>query len=127
MRLNQGDQLILLSPLPPKDVETAIMGVSNFDAGMKLHQGVAADKWRKVYDSVESESSNAASNSLSSESLLVQVSRKSVAFFYHSQFFLCSLLMQPRRKFGSYGMKLATRIGLPCPTARARPTHLRPA
>ena len=87
MRLNQGDQLILLSPLPPKDVETAITGLSHFDAGMKLHQGVAADKWRKVYDSVESESSNAASNSLSSESLLVQVSRKSVAFFITTNFF----------------------------------------
>jgi hypothetical protein len=87
MRLNHGDQLILLSPLPPKDVETAITGLSHFDAGMKLHQGVAAEKWRKVYDSVESESSNAASNSLSSESLLVQVSRKCVAFFITTNFF----------------------------------------
>jgi voltage-gated potassium channel Kch len=88
MRLNHGDQLILLSPLPPKDVETAITGLSHFDAGMKLHQGVAAEKWRKVYDSVESESSNAASNSLSSEALLVQVSRKMSHFLLQPIFFL---------------------------------------
>jgi hypothetical protein len=98
MRFNQGDQLILLSPLPPKDVETAIMGVSHFDAGMKLHQGVAADKWRKVYDSVESESSNAASNSLSSESLLVQVSRKSVAFFSSQPIFFLQLVDAAAKK-----------------------------
>ena len=73
MRLNHGDPVILLSPLPPKDVEAAIAQLSTFESGMALHHGKCPEKWRKVYEGVDSESLNGPSNSLSSEALLVQV------------------------------------------------------
>jgi hypothetical protein len=72
MRLNQGDQVILLSPLPPKDIERIIGKLSDFKSGLAHHAGEPADKWQKVYDGVDS--TKTAESSLSSESLLIQVS-----------------------------------------------------
>jgi hypothetical protein len=73
LRLNQGDHMILLSPLPPKDVEAILAKLQNFDSGLTFHQN-PTEKWQKVYDGVDSSTDDAAIQSLSSESLLVQVS-----------------------------------------------------
>jgi hypothetical protein len=72
MRLNLGDQIIMLSPLPPKDIQLVIGKLSDFKSGLAHHAGEPAAKWQAVYDSVDSTKTD--ESSLSSESLLVQVS-----------------------------------------------------
>ena len=76
LRLNQGDRIVVLSPLPPKELESAVLNQSDFASGMQHYQGDPAEKWQKVYDGVDVGGSSAkdATGSLSSEALLVQVS-----------------------------------------------------
>ena len=74
LRLNQGDRIILLSPLPAKDLEEAFGKQSDFKVGMEQYQENPADKWQKIYQSVDKGDDSAAANSLSSEVQLVKVS-----------------------------------------------------
>jgi hypothetical protein len=71
MRLQVDDQFILLSPLPPKILISALATVSDFASGMQFHANTK-DNWQKVYDTVDPSTHDDA-NSVSSESLLVQV------------------------------------------------------
>ncbi len=114
MRVNHGDQIIILSPLPSKDVEPVLAQLSSVNVWTKLEQEKCVANWRKVYDSVDSASASAASNSLSSESLLVQVGCLHIISLNCFQYFVkvsrmplscflffCSLWIQPRSKFAS--------------------------
>lgn len=74
LRLNQGDRIIFLSPLPPKDLEAALLIQSDFNAGKQHYQEDPSEKWQRVYGGVDVGSHAAAASSLSSEALLVQVS-----------------------------------------------------
>ncbi len=75
LRLNQGDRIIFLSPLPPKDLDAALLVQSDFNAGKQHYQEDPSAKWQRVYGGVDVFGSNAAAtSSLSSEALLVQVS-----------------------------------------------------
>ena len=74
LRLNHGDRVTVLSPLPPQDVEGAYETALDFKAGMQNYEGNPAEKWQRVYEGVDMKGLSGNTSSVSSEELLVQVS-----------------------------------------------------